>query len=156
MGGHGPAIHGNPNNIQEDDATLSQKIRSIELIKHNPQLFYVNFYDLNNHYQIAGGAPTVGFAALGGYLSLSYFLGGQRTKPYNFYVNLHQGFARFALGAVLGAAFGFYKFGDRQRLHNAWVAERLRRRYPEAMALHAHDLWQFKGVEATHEFYRWR
>jgi len=27
------------------------------------------------------------------------------------------------------------KFGDRQRLHNAWVAERLRRRYPESLKL---------------------
>ena len=35
-GGHGPNIVGNPENIKEDDATLSEKIRPIELIKHNP------------------------------------------------------------------------------------------------------------------------
>ena len=140
-GGHGPAIHGNPNNIKEDDADLSSKIRSIELIKHNPQIFYLSFFDLNNQYQIIGGAKTCAFALIGGWISLAYFMGGQRTKPYNFYVNLHQGFARFAFGSLLGAGFGYSKFGDRQKLHNAWVAERLRRRYPESKALHASDLY---------------
>merc|ERR1719313_698573 len=66
------------------------------------------------------------------------------------------GFARFMFGGALGGAFGYLKFGDRQKLHNAWVAERLRRRYPEPKALHASDLYQYKGVQATHEFYRWR
>ena len=59
-------------------------------------------------------------------------------------------------GASIGGGLGYLKFGDRQRLHNAWVAERLRRRYPEAMSLNTSDLWQFKGVAATHEFYKWR
>ena len=49
MGGHGPVIHGNPNNIKEDDADLSSRIRDVNLIKHNPQLFYLNFFDFNNH-----------------------------------------------------------------------------------------------------------
>ena len=89
MGGHGPVIHGNPSNIQENDADLSSRIRNIELIKHNPQQFYVNFFDVRNHYEIAGGASTCAFALVGGWLSLAYFMGGQRTKPYNFYVNLH-------------------------------------------------------------------
>ena len=141
MGGHGPAIQGNPNNIQEEDANLAQRIRGIELIKHNPQMFYLNFFDLNNHFEIAGGYQTLAFALVGGAISLSYFLGGRRTQPYNYYVNLHQGFGRFFFGAAIGGAFGYSKFGDRQRLHNAWVAERLRRRYPESISLNATDLW---------------
>ncbi len=37
MGGHGHVhIHGNHNNIKEDDSKLGEKIRNIELIKHNP------------------------------------------------------------------------------------------------------------------------
>jgi hypothetical protein len=36
------------------------------------------------------------------------------------------------LGLLAGTAVGYLKFGDRQRLHNAWVAERLKRRYPES------------------------
>jgi hypothetical protein len=157
MGGdHGPAIHGNNNNIKEEDSELSQKIRGIELIKHNPQMFYLNFYDVSNHFELAGGAKTAAFALLGGWIALSYFMGGQKTRPYNFYVKTHQGFGRFLFGAGLGGAAGFMKFGDRQKLHNAWVAERLRRRYPECMKLNATDLWQYKGVPAAHQFYQWR
>ena len=143
-------------NIKEEDAELSQKIRSIELIKHNPQLFHVDFWNLNNHFEIVGGWKTLSFAAIGGWISLSYFMGGRRGKPYNYYVNLHQGFGRVVFGSLFGGAFGYSKFGDRQRLHNAWVAERLRRRYPEAMSLNATNLWQYKGVVAGHDFYKWR
>lgn len=73
MGGHGPAIHGNPNNTQETDAEMPSKIRSIELIKHNPQVFYLNFWDINNHYQILGGVKTCAFGVVGGLIALSYF-----------------------------------------------------------------------------------
>jgi hypothetical protein len=156
MGGHGPAIHGNPANIKEEDSELSQKIRPLELIKHNPQMFHLNFFDFNNHFELVGGVKTAAFAALGGWLALSYFMGGQKTRPYNFYVNLHQGAGRFVFGALIGGGAGFLKFGDRQKMHNAWVAERLRRRYPESMHLKATDLWQYKGVPADHQFYQWR
>ena len=119
-------------------------------------MFYLNFYDASNHFELAGGAKTAAFALVGGWIALSYYMGGQKTRPFNFYVNLHQGFSRFLFGGVIGGAAGFMKFGDRQKLHNAWVAERLRRRYPECMKLNATDLWQYKGVPASHQFYQWR
>ena len=141
MGGHGNSIAGNQNNTKEEDSTLSSKIRPIELVKHNPQLFYLSAFDMASNFELVGGAKTLAFALTGGWLALSYFMGGQKTRPYNFYVNLHMGFARFMFGGALGGAFGYLKFGDRQKLHNAWVAERLRRRYPESMHLKASDLW---------------
>uniref|UniRef100_A0A7S3CIL4 Uncharacterized protein n=1 Tax=Strombidium rassoulzadegani TaxID=1082188 RepID=A0A7S3CIL4_9SPIT len=157
MGGeHGSHLARNTENIKEEDSHLSQKIRPIELIKHNPQLFHLNFYDLNNHFECAGGAKTAVFALAGGYIALSYFLNGMRTRPYNFYYNLHQGTARFLFGAAVGGGIGFYKFGDRQKVHNAWVAERLRRRYPESMQLNTADLWSLKGIEAPQAFYKWK
>ena len=152
----GGNIHGNPENIQEADADLKQRIRPIELIKHNPQLFHLDFYDLSNHWAIVGGAKTAALAAIGGAISVAYFMGGRATRPYNFYVNTHMGFGRFFFGAMLGTGVGYLKFGDRQLLHNAYVAERLRRRYPASMDLKATDLWQFKGVPASHHFYQWK
>ena len=80
MGGHGHHISGNPNNVKEDDSELSSKIRSIELIKHNPQLFHLEF-NLANSLDLAGGPKTLGFAALMGFLSLTYFKAGMRTRP---------------------------------------------------------------------------
>ena len=89
MGGHGPHIEGNQNNIQEEDAELSQKIRPIELVKHNPQLFYLDFFDLKNHYEIAGGARTAALGAIGGWIAFMYFTRAAAQRPYNFYYNLH-------------------------------------------------------------------
>jgi len=64
-------------------------------------------------------------------------------------------FSRIFLGAVIGGAVGYLRFGDRQKLHNAWVAERLRRRYPDSLNIDTHDIWRFKGVKPSHHFYKW-
>lgn len=66
------------------------------------------------------------------------------------------GMARFAFGAILGLGLGYMKWGDRQKMHNAYTAEKIRRRYPESMTLGAADLWQYKGVTASHAYYLWR
>ena len=113
MGGHGTAIHGNPNNIKEEDADMSSRIRSIELIKHNPQLFHLDFWNPNNHFNILGGVKTLGASVLGGFIALQYFKGGMATRPYNFYVNIHQGLMRFVFGMGIGGGCGYIKFGDR-------------------------------------------
>ena len=105
---------------------------------------------------ILGGTPTCFLALAGGTISTQYFLGQRAAMPYNFYINAHQGFGRFIFGALIGLGLGYMKFGDRQKLHNAYVAERLRRRYPESMTLKAHDLWMYKGVKASHAYYNWR
>ena len=71
-GGHGPHIEANPNNIKEEDADLSAKIRPIELIKHNPQVFHLEFFSMANQYEILGGAKTMFLAGVGGSLALAY------------------------------------------------------------------------------------
>lgn len=54
MGGHGHDDHHhehtNPNAIQELDEQLPHKIREIEFIKHNPNLFHVSPFDAGNVY----------------------------------------------------------------------------------------------------------
>ena len=95
-------------------------------------------------------------AVVGGSIAANYYLGKRTTMNYNYYINIHMGMFRFAFGALLGLGVGYMKWGDRQKLHNAYVAERLRRRYPESMSIHATDLWQYKGVQAIHPFYAWK
>ena len=96
------------------------------------------------------------FGAVGSAISVAYYQGFAATRQLNFYAHNMRIFGRVMFGLTLGLAVGYQRFGDRQRLHNAWVAERLRRRYPDSMHLKATDLWQFKGVTASHEFYKWR
>ena len=155
-GGHGPHIEPNPQNLQEDDACLSAKIRPIELVKHNPQLFHMDFWNLHNMYEILGGSKSMFFGLIGGSIATQYFLEKRATLPYNYYTNIHMGMLRFAFGFTLGVGFGYIKWGDRQKLHNAYTAERLRRRYPESMSLTTTDLWKYKYVEASHPFYGWK
>ena len=155
MGG-GPHIEGNQNNLKEADDDLKNRIRPIELVKHNPQLFHLNFWSSQNQYDILGGGKTCLLALIGGFTALAYFRAGRLTRPYNYYVDVHLGFGRFFFGAIVGTGVGYLKWGDRQKLHNAYTAERLRKRYPQCLELKSTDLWQYKGVEATHGFYGWK
>ena len=113
-------------------------------------------FDGSAVYDISGAANTFAFALVGGFISYIYFKNGRATKPFNYYVDLHMGFGRFMFGSAIGAGLGYYKYGDRQKMHNAYVAERLRRRYPESKTLSTTDLWTLKGVKADHEYYKWR
>ena len=53
------------------------------------------------------------------------------------------GFARFMFGSAIGGGFGYLKFGDRQKLHNAYDAERLRRRKTAAVLMHISQACSF-------------
>ncbi len=105
-------------------------------------------------YQILGGAPSIVCGALGAAASFGYYAAGSQTR--NFYANNMKVTGRLMFGLSIGLSLGYMKFGDRQRLHNAYLAERIRRRYPESMGLDTSSLWQFKGVNAPHEFYQWK
>ena len=150
MGGHGPHIVGNERNMQESDDEMLGKIQRVDLIKFNPNHFHMEFFDTGNMYAILGGAPTMVSAGIGMAASAAYYQAAGTHR--NFYTNNMKMTGRLFFGLSLGLAFGYMKFGDRQRLHNAYVAERLRRRYPESLDLHHTDLWKLKGMQAPHEF----
>ena len=154
MGGHGLHFVANENNMKESDEAMRGKIQLAELVKWNPQNFHMEFFDAANMYAILGGAPSMIMSGAGALGSYAYYQAGGASR--NFYTNNMRGFGRLFVGATLGMAVGYKFFGDRQRLHNAYLAERLRRRYPESMTLHEHDLWRLKGVTAPHEFYQWK
>ena len=112
------------------------------------------FWDASNMYQILGGAPSMVMGALGAMSAYGYYAAAGQSR--NFYTNNMRVTGRLMFGMTIGLALGYQQFGDRQRLHNAYVAERLRRRYPETMQLHETDLWRFKGISAPHEMYQWK
>ena len=114
----------------------------------------MEFFNASNMVSILGGAPTMAMGVLGAAASYGYYAAAGQSP--NFYTNNMKVTGRIGLGLSLGLGLGYMKFGDRQRLHNAYIAERLRRRYPESMTLHHTDLWKLKGVTAPHEFYQWK
>ncbi len=157
MGGHGHDNHSHVNEhaVKETDVELRHKIRPIDLIKHNPNLFHVWVWSPTTMYELFGGAYFVGTTALGGGIGWWYFNQKLKYNPETYYTKMFKRYARVGLGLTLGAVVGYLKFGDRQRLHNAWVAERLRRRYPESLNLDTTDLYRFKGIKSNLEYYKW-
>ena len=135
---------------------MLHKIQRIETIKHMPNHWHMEPFNGNNIMTILGGVPAFGFALIGAGITYGYYLNQAAHMTRNFYAHNTRSAGRLAFGAILGLGVGYLQFGDRQRLHNAWVAERLRRRYPESMELHAHDMWTLKNVHAPHEFYKWK
>lgn len=85
MGGHG--AHRNEHNIKETDEQMQAKIQRIELIKHNPNHFHLEFFNANNMFNILGGAPSMMFGALGALLSFGYYRNQAAHMRYNFYLN---------------------------------------------------------------------
>jgi len=152
---HGGHEKTNSHALQETDSEVAQRIRPIELIKHNPNTFYVNPFDLGQSLQIAGGAGFEVCTLAGAGFGWWYYAQRARLNPATFYAGIALSFSRIILGAAIGGWVGYLKFGDRQRLHNAWVAERLRRRYPDSLNITTQDIWRFKGVKAEQEYYRW-
>jgi hypothetical protein len=147
--------HVNAHATPEADADLPLRIRSIEFIKHNPNLFHVPLSNVGTAYEILGGTGWLGSTIAGASFGYWYYAQKVRLNPATFYAGIMLTFSRLFLGAVVGGTVGYLRFGDRQRLHNAWVAERLRRRYPDALNLDTKDLYRFKGVRATQHYYKW-
>ncbi len=158
MGGHGDH-HGhvkvNEYAVKEKDEDLVYKIRTIELIKHNPNLFHLWIWNPSNWYNVLGGTHFLLSTGLGGAIGWWYFAQKLKYNSETYYSKMFKRSARVGLGLFLGAVVGYFKFADRQRLHNAWVAERLRRRYPESLNLDTTDLYRFKGIKSTQEYYKW-
>ena len=74
--GHGHDDHhdgGNDHNIKESDEDLPLRIRSIDLIKYNPNLFHVWIYDPSSILNILGGTKYLATAATGGLLGYWYY-----------------------------------------------------------------------------------
>merc|ERR1711862_687471 len=97
----------------------------------------------DNVFSILGGFPTFTLATFSAVFSFSYYSG--QSRQYNFYANNWRAFGRVGFGFTVGLALGYKFFGDRQRLHNAYIAECVRRRYPESISLSTNDLWKMKG-----------
>ena len=117
MGGHGHGDHGghktNEHNLRENDSDMPYKIRPIDLIKYNPNLFHVWIYDPSQLHSLMGGTKTDVAIGLGGALGWYYYALRTRNVPDTYYIRNFRLFSRVFVGVVFGATIGFLKFGDR-------------------------------------------
>ena len=141
---------------QEPDEELKHKIRPVDLVMHNPNYFWLSPYDTKNVVETMGGAPWVMSTAVGAAISLTYYKFGQSHVKSTFYVNNMRLWGRFIVGASIGGFIGFLRFGDRQRLHNAYTSYRVRKRYAESINIEEKNIWKHKGQAPHQEYYQWR
>ena len=139
--------------LEENDEDMKYKIRPVQLVMHNPNLFWVSPYDIQKSVEVLGGIPFVLSATIGAGVAVSYFKFSQVNARPNFYVNAMRTWGRFFFGLSIGGFIGYLRFGDRQRLHNAYTSYRIRKRYPESINITETNLWKHKDHKAHNDIY---
>ena len=141
---------------QESDQDLPFKIRPIQLVMHNPNIFWVNPYDVGKSFQVLGGVGFLCSALTGAGISTAYYRFGQGQLPVNLYANVMKTWGRLLFGLAIGGYIGYLRFGDRQRLHNAYTSYRLRKRYPGAIDIEESEIWKHKGHQCHNDVYEYQ
>ena len=59
--------------MQESDDVMLDKIQRIELIKFNPNHFYLDAFNFSNVWSLLGGAPSFAMGSLGAVASYAYY-----------------------------------------------------------------------------------
>ena len=94
------------------DHALTLTIQPIELVKHNPNIFWVNPWNYGDAYEVLGG-HKFGISLLAGAgFAVSYFNAQNSHIPTSFYKKNFHVWGRIIFGAIVGGAIGFSKFGD--------------------------------------------
>ena len=141
---------------RESDSELKFKIRPIDFVMHNPNLFWISPSDTESVIATAGGIPFLLSTGAGIAFSVLYYKLGTRVNPVLFYDDIMKTWGRIFMGAVVGGGIGFMRFGDRQRLHNAYTSYRLRRRYKDSINIETTELWKLKGHKPHEPCYEWQ
>ena len=137
------------------DCDLKYKIQPIELVKHNPNLFWTNPLKFGSFYDILGGNKFGVCALTGMGLATGYFNASKTFVKVSFYQRIFNVWGRVLFGGLIGGYIGYQKFGDKQRMHNLYTADRLYRRYPDSKNITATNIEQHRGQKAPQEYYRW-
>ena len=138
-GGHsGPPTNG--------DLTLVYKIQPIDLVKHNPNIFWLSPFSVCSTYDIVGGHKTAFLTVAGASIAVKYYNNQTAHLASHFYKRNMHVWGRVLFGGFIGLSIGYLKFGDRQRVHNAYTADRLFRRYKESRKLTANNLEALRGT----------
>ena len=140
----------------EEDNKLKFKIRPIDFVMHNPNHFWLSPYDFSNVFQTLGGLPWLASAGTGIAISVGYYKATNKHIPSTFYANIMRTWGRLFIGLFVGGFVGYLRFGDRQRLHNAYTSYRIRRRYKDSINIETTDLAKLKGHAPHEEYYKWQ
>lgn len=138
-----------PEDKYTEDHNLKYKVRTVNLIKYNPELFT----NRGNFGYVYGGEKsllmTLGCATLGLlYRRRANFLRNVPTREGIWYNT-----AYFLFGASIGAFYSTCFFVRWQVVYNEYIAHFLMKRYKGSQDLHAKNIWRFRNIENKEECY---
>jgi len=142
--------------VEHDGYTRDQdvkfKSRSMNLIKHNPNLFTNK--ESGSFTQIIGGARAFGTILLFGGLSFFYRFQANKLRHLSTRESIWFLNAYFWYGCGIGALYSGLYFWNWQRHFNDTCAHYLFKRYPASANLKRSNIYAIKDVENEDECYR--
>lgn len=132
------------------DETLKYKLRDLNLIKHNPNLFTNREGGL---YCILGGNRMAFFTLLGGFTAFFYRQQANTIRGISKRIGIWNKNIAFFYGSVLGFLFSVSYFGKTQILLNDYFAQCLFKRYPDSKNLSAAHIWKKRNVVNNDDCY---
>ena len=135
-----------------DDALIKYKVRSINLLKHNPN-FFVNrscasFVELLGGYQAV--ATILGFGAVGAL----YRFKANSLRQIGRREGLWFCFTYFLYGTTIGVVYSSLFFLKFQVFVNDYFANYLLKRYKPCAEIQRTNIYRLKDVENTDDEYR--
>jgi hypothetical protein len=141
--------------VLEKDSILKLKIRPVSMIKRNPSLFYVNPFT-EEAYEMIGGHKFIGLSSVFGFLNVASYQYMIRTQKIQQYTRRFYSLAHFSAGFIIAGFFAYHLLADKQRIHNAYIAHRLFKRYPQSKSLKNTHLYAQRLSNHEEEFYKWK
>ena len=105
--------HGSSGAPTAGDLSLPYTIQPIELVKHNPNIFWFNPVSPANFYELVGGIKTAALTVAGASIAVHYYNNQSSHLASHFYKRNMHVWGRVLFGGAIGLAIGYWKFGDR-------------------------------------------
>lgn len=146
-----------PNNLEmdvqpdrfTDDSNVKYKLRSLNLIKHNPNFFT----NKGNFLEVIGGYRTLLFALAGGLLGKFYRRGVNLSRNVPHRMGIWNSNIQFLVGASVGTFYGMYLFSNFQMLLNDYFAQCLFARYPDCKKIETSHIYSLRNQINNEEHY---
>lgn len=132
-----------------DDSNVKYKLRSLNLIKHNPNFFT----NKGNFLEIIGGNKTLLFALAGGLIGKFYRRGVNVSRNIPYRMGIWNSNIQFLVGTAMGSFYGIYLFGNSQLLLNDYFAQCLFVRYPDCKKIERTHIYSLKNQINNDEHY---
>lgn len=133
------------------DHELKHKLRSVNLIKYNPNLFANR--EKGDFYQIIGGHRTALTMLTWAALFVAYRQRANSVNKTAFRLGVWNKNISFWAGMATGAVWSTLFFVNWQRLGNDYLAHFLFKRYPACKELNRSDIWAYRNTENNDEHY---